>query len=144
MPWSKPLTRPSDDSGRSVCAGARRRTPFHLESALANRCTDSECATADCSRITCKLRALALGAVAGGSFHRLPAGGWILVPSRTAGVGNESAVLPSKKRREKPCTECHLAPFGGIHITGKVRCWLECGFTPGWSSRIICSTVSHL
>jgi hypothetical protein len=55
--WSKTLTRPTDDSRRSICTGARRRTPFHLDSAPASRCTDSECTAAYCCRITCKLRA---------------------------------------------------------------------------------------
>src|ERR1700726_5028470 len=114
MSWSKPLTRVSDDSRHSVCTGARRRTPFHLDSAPASRCTNSECTAADCGRITRKLRALPPGTVARGSVDRLPAGGWILVPSRTAGLVKESAVLPSEGRLEKPCARSHLAPFGCV------------------------------
>ena len=84
--WSKTLTRPSDDSCRSICTHARRRTSFHLDSAPASRCADSECTAADCSRITRKLRALAALTFADRSFDRLPPRGWILVPSRTAEV----------------------------------------------------------
>jgi hypothetical protein len=110
--WSKTLTRPSDDSCRSICPDARRRTSFHLDSAPASRCADSECTAAYCGRITCKQRSLAPGTFAGGSLHGVPPGGWILVPSRTAGLVKESSVLPSEEQLEKPCTESHLAPFG--------------------------------
>src|SRR5579864_467944 len=144
MSWSKVPTRPSGDSRRSIRTGARRRTPFHLDSAPASRCSDSECTAAYCGRITCKQRSLALGTVAGGSLHRLPPGGWILVPSRTAGLVKKSSVLRSEEQLEKPCAKSHLAPFGCGHVIRKVRCWLECGFATGWSSRAISSTVSHL
>ena len=69
---------------------------------------------------------------------------WILVPSRTAGLVKESPVLPYEQQLEKPCAESHLAPFGCDHVIRKVRCRLECGFATGWSSRLICCTVSHL
>jgi hypothetical protein len=97
MSWSKVLTRPSGDARRSIRTGARRRTPFHLDSAPASRCSDSECTAAYCGRITCKQRSLALCTFAGGSLHRLPPGGWILVPSRTAGLVKNSSVLRSEK-----------------------------------------------
>src|SRR5579862_5065854 len=144
MSWSKTPTRPSDDSRRSVCTGARRRTAFHLDSAPASRSTNSKRTAADRSRITGKLRALTPGTVGGRRFDRLPAGGRILVPNRAAGVVKDSSVLPSQRRVEKPCAESHLAPCGGVYITSKVRCWLECDFTTGWSRRLICRTVSHL
>jgi hypothetical protein len=141
--WSKRLTRPTDDSRRSICTGARRRTPFHLDSAPASRCTDSECTATYCCRITCKPRALAPGNFSDGSFVRLPPGGWILVPSRTAGLVKESPVLPYEKL-ERPRTESYPGPFGCHFVISKVHCWLEFGFATGRSSRCICSTVSHL
>jgi hypothetical protein len=142
--WSKTLTRPTDDSRRSICTGARRRTPFHLDSAPVSRCTDSECTAAYCCGITCKLRALAPGTFSDGSFDRLPPGGWILVPSRTAGLVKESSVLPYEQQLERPRTESYPGPFGSHLVISKVHCWLECGFATGWSSRCIGSTVSYL
>jgi hypothetical protein len=88
--WSKAPRRPSNDSRRSICIGARRRTPFRLDSDPASRRTDSECTAAYCGRITRKLQAFAPGSFPGGSFYRLPLGGRILVLSRTAGLVKES------------------------------------------------------
>jgi hypothetical protein len=39
--WSKTLTRPTDDSRRSICSDARCRAPLHVDSAPASRCADS-------------------------------------------------------------------------------------------------------
>jgi len=111
--WATTLTRPSDDSCRSICTDARCRISFHLDSAPASRCTDSECTAAYCGRITRKLRTLAPGTFSGGSLERLPSGGWIPVPSRTAGLVKESPVLPYKQELERPRVEFS---FGAIRV----------------------------
>jgi hypothetical protein len=109
---------------RSICTGARRRrTSFHLDSAPASRCTDSECTAAYCCRITCKLRALAPGTFCDGSFDRLPPGGWILVQSRTGGLVKESPVLPYEQQLERPHAESYPGPFGCQLVISKVHCY---------------------
>ena len=78
--------------------------------------------------------ALTPGTVAAGSFDRLPPGGRILVPTKTAGLVRGSSLLPYDEQLKKPCVESYVAPFGCGHAIRKVRCWLECGFANGWSS----------